>query len=96
VARKGTTIRSPKAARIIFSLPDLEVRNRPATTESMSTRYPPKVFGSPSSPSNGAVTLPPEGIWSTPTTLTTAHVANIAVRKYLMCFLSDMKFAAMK
>mgnify|MGYP001143167346 CR=1 FL=1 len=39
------------------------VTRRPMTRESIMTRYPPRVFGSPSAPSKGAETRSPEGIW---------------------------------
>ena len=77
-----------RTARIRLVLISSALANNPAATAPINTRYPPKVFGSPISPSKGALTLPPPGICIMPYIDAIKHVRNMQNTNRFICSLS--------
>jgi len=62
VYKNGKKIKASRQNRLIFVLWGTFFKKSPKAMQIMKSKYPPKVFGSPVSPSKGALTLMPWGI----------------------------------
>jgi hypothetical protein len=62
VYKNGKKIKARRQNRLIFVLWGTFFKKSPNAMQSIKSKYPPKVLGSPVSPSKGALTLMPWGI----------------------------------
>jgi hypothetical protein len=66
VYKNGKKIKAIRMNRLIFVLWGTFFRKSPSAMQAIKSKYPPKVLGSPVSPSKGALTLMPWGICRIP------------------------------